>query len=194
MPGTPVFGLTVTLGKFLPGFWFDPVCLRALPFMKPSPISRHRTLYHKPAIDMPHLPAPAYRAVALRPPHCHETLCLSRLLDYFRRSLRKSSIAAICFSPAVQKAKVSTEGVKVIALDRRRHRAPKAFESDRTYFEMALRDIQLIPNLEGSAHINLNLAAQFIPQYFLTPGCYTLASSTGATRKSLSSPSPNLSP
>jgi acyl-CoA dehydrogenase len=41
----------------------------------------------------------------------------------------------------------------------------KGFESN-TYFEMALRDIQLIPNLEGSAHINLALAAQFIPRYF----------------------------
>ena len=44
----------------------------------------------------------------------------------------------------------------------------KAFESD-TYFEMALRDAQLIPNLEGSTHINLGLATQFIPRYFARP-------------------------
>jgi hypothetical protein len=31
---------------------------------------------------------------------------------------------------------------------------------------MALRDAQLIPGLEGSAHINLGLAAQFVPSYF----------------------------
>jgi len=41
----------------------------------------------------------------------------------------------------------------------------RGFESD-TYFEMALRDAQLIPSLEGSMHINLGLAAGFIPQYF----------------------------
>jgi acyl-CoA dehydrogenase len=41
----------------------------------------------------------------------------------------------------------------------------KAFEAE-TFFEMALRDVQLIPSLEGSTHINLALAAQFIPKYF----------------------------
>jgi acyl-CoA dehydrogenase len=65
---------------------------------------------------------------------------------------------------AVQKAKVSTEGVKVMALLSGSIGA-KGFEAD-TYFEMALRDVQLIPGLESSAHINLGLAAQFIPRYF----------------------------
>jgi acyl-CoA dehydrogenase len=41
----------------------------------------------------------------------------------------------------------------------------KGFEAD-TYFEMALRDAQLIPGLESSAHINLGLTAQFIARYF----------------------------
>jgi acyl-CoA dehydrogenase len=44
----------------------------------------------------------------------------------------------------------------------------KGFESS-GYFEMALRDIQLIPSLEGSMHINLGLAVQFIPRYFDRP-------------------------
>src|SRR5207253_3679933 len=65
---------------------------------------------------------------------------------------------------AVQKAKVSTEAVKVMALLSECVGA-KGFESD-TYFEMALRDVQLIPGLEGSTHINLALAAQFIGRYF----------------------------
>ena len=34
---------------------------------------------------------------------------------------------------------------------------------------MALRDAQLIPGLESSAHINLGLAAQFISRYFGRP-------------------------
>jgi len=61
---------------------------------------------------------------------------------------------------AVQKAKVSTEGVRVMALLSECINA-KGFESD-TYFETALRDIQLIPGLEGSTHINLDMTAQFI--------------------------------
>ena len=44
----------------------------------------------------------------------------------------------------------------------------KGFEAD-TYFEMALRDAPLIPSLEGSAHINLGLTAQFCTRYFEQP-------------------------
>ena len=44
----------------------------------------------------------------------------------------------------------------------------RGFESD-TYFETALRDIQLIPGLEGSTHLNLALAAQFMDRYFSKP-------------------------
>src|SRR4029077_11953629 len=44
----------------------------------------------------------------------------------------------------------------------------RGFESD-TYFEMALRDVQLIPGLEGSMHINLGLALQFMGRYFDRP-------------------------
>jgi acyl-CoA dehydrogenase len=65
---------------------------------------------------------------------------------------------------AVQKAKVSTEGVKVMSLLSECVGA-KGFEAD-TYFEMALRDAQLFPGLEGSAHINLALTAQFAARYF----------------------------
>jgi hypothetical protein len=43
--------------------------------------------------------------------------------------------------------------------------AAKGFEAD-AYFEMALRDIQLFPSLESSAHINLGLAAHFCAGYF----------------------------
>ena len=68
---------------------------------------------------------------------------------------------------AVQKAKVSTEGMKVMALLSECVGA-KGFESD-TYFEMALRDAQLIPGLEGSTHVNLRLTAEFIDRYFAEP-------------------------
>jgi acyl-CoA dehydrogenase len=69
---------------------------------------------------------------------------------------------------AVQKAKVSTEGVKVMALLSECVGA-KGFEAADTYFEMALRDAQLVPLLESSAHINLGLTGGFTAQYFGRP-------------------------
>jgi acyl-CoA dehydrogenase len=45
----------------------------------------------------------------------------------------------------------------------------KGFEAD-TYIEMALRDLQLIPGLEGSTHLNLKLAVQFANRYFAGEG------------------------
>jgi acyl-CoA dehydrogenase len=85
-----------------------------------------------------------------------------RALDYVRAATADDR-RYLLFT-AVQKARVSTEGVKVVNLISECIGA-KGFESD-TYIEMALRDAALIPSLEGSAHINLALAAQFIPQYF----------------------------
>jgi len=68
---------------------------------------------------------------------------------------------------AVQKARVSTEGVKVMGLLSECMGA-KGFEAD-TYFEMALREAPLIPGLEGSTHINFALTEQFIDHYFADP-------------------------
>jgi acyl-CoA dehydrogenase len=85
-----------------------------------------------------------------------------RALDYVRAA--SGADRRYLLFCAVQKAKVSTEGVKVMALLSECIGA-KGFESD-TYFEMALRDIQLFPGLEGSTHINLALTTQFLPQYF----------------------------
>jgi acyl-CoA dehydrogenase len=64
----------------------------------------------------------------------------------------------------VQKAKVSTEGVKVVA-QLAECIGARAFDGQ-TWFEMAMRDVQLIPPLEGSTHINLGLTARFIARYF----------------------------
>jgi acyl-CoA dehydrogenase len=84
-----------------------------------------------------------------------------RALDY----LQKSCLAdrRYLLWNAVQKAKVSTEGVKVLALLSECIGA-RGVEAE-TYFEMALRDAQLIPGLEGSTHINFALAAQFLDPY-----------------------------
>jgi acyl-CoA dehydrogenase len=148
---------TVTLGKFFLGFGSIGICEHAL-----AEATAHlsgRILYGKPAIEMPHIRsmmAQAYsRITAMK-------LYAYRALDYLHAASEHDR-RYLLFA-AVQKAKVSTEGVKAMALLSECVGA-KGFEAD-TYFEMALRDAQLIPGLEGSTHINLGLTAQFAPQYF----------------------------
>ena len=147
----------VTLGKFFLGFGSIGICEHA--FEEASDYLRTRILYGKPAIDMPHLRAAmtqAYtRLTAMK-------LFAYRALDYVRAAnAQDRRYLLYC---AVQKATVSAEGVATMALLSECVGA-KGFESD-TYFEMALRDIRLIPSLESSAHINLGFTAQFCARYF----------------------------
>ena len=148
---------TVTLGKFFLGFGSIGICERA--WEEAISHLSGRVLYGKPVIDMPHIrlaTAQAYvRLTAMK-------LYAYRALDYVQAS--SDADRRYLLFCAVQKAKVSNEGVKVMALLAECMGA-KAFESD-TFFEMALRDVQLIPSLEGSTHINLGLAAQFAEAYF----------------------------
>jgi len=88
-----------------------------------------------------------------------------RALDYLQTSGEDERRYLLV--TAVQKAKVSTEGVKVLALLSECIGA-RGFEAE-TYFDSALRDAQLIPGLEGSTHINFGLAAQFLDAYFASP-------------------------
>jgi len=151
-----VFG-AVTLGKFFLNFGSIGICEHAL--AEASEHLSQRVLYGKPAIEMPHLRiamAQAYaRLTAMK-------LYAYRALDYVNSaSAHDRRYVLYC---AVQKAKVSTEGVKVMA-QLSECIGAKGFEAE-TYFEMALRDVQLFPGLEGSTHINLAMTAQFIPCYF----------------------------
>lgn len=151
---------TVTLGKFFLGFGSIGICERAM-----AEAVAHltgRVLYGKPALEMPHVRAKAAHAYARL---AAMKLYAYRALDYVCAA--SATDRRYLLFNAVQKARVSTEGVRVIALLAECMGA-KGFESD-TYFEMALRDVQLIPGLEGSAHINLATTAQFIPRYFASP-------------------------
>ena len=154
-----LFG-TVTLGKFFLGFGSIGICEHALEEAV-GHLSR-RTLYAKPVLEMPHVrsaTALAYaRLTAMK-------LYAYRALDYVHAS--SANDRRYLLFAAVQKAKVSTEGVKVMALLSECVGA-KGFEAD-TYFEMALRDAQLIPGLEGSTHVNYGLTADFIGRYFSEP-------------------------
>jgi acyl-CoA dehydrogenase len=154
-----IFG-TITLGKFFLGFGSIGICEHA--FAEATDHLSRRMLYGKPVIEMPHIRSlltQAYaRLLAMK-------LYAYRAIDYVQAA--SADDRRYLLFTTVQKAKVSTEGVKVISLLSECIGA-KAFESD-TFFEMALRDIQLIPSLEGSTHVNLALAAQFIPRYFQKP-------------------------
>jgi acyl-CoA dehydrogenase len=154
-----VFG-TVALGKFFLGFGSIGICEHA--FEEAAAHLSGRMLYGKPAIEMPHIRATMVQA------YCRLTamkLYAYRALDY-AQACSATDRRFLLFA-AVQKAKLSTEGVKVIALLSECIGA-KGFESE-TYFEMALRDVQLIPGLEGSTHINLGMTTQFVAAYLENP-------------------------
>ncbi len=155
---------TVNLGKFFLGFGAVGICAHA--FTEAFEHMRPRVLYGKPVLAMPHLrSALAFafaRLTAMK-------LYAYRALDYLQASCADDR-RYLLFN-AVQKAKVSTEGVKVMGLLSECIGA-RGFESE-TYFESALREAQLIPGLEGSTHINFALTAQFLDGYFASAECTT---------------------
>jgi acyl-CoA dehydrogenase len=148
---------TVTLGKFFLAFGSIGICERA--FEEATDHLRRRILYGKPVLDMPHIRALMSQAYA--------RLLAMKLYSYRALDYVHSACAAdrryLLFC-AVQKAKVSTQGVRVMSLLSECAGA-RGFDAD-TYLEMALRDAQLIPLLESSAHINLMSAVQFVARYF----------------------------
>jgi acyl-CoA dehydrogenase len=148
---------TVTLGKFFLGFGSIGICEHA--FEEASNHLHTRIISGRSVIEMPHIRSNMSQAYARL---CAMKLFAYRALDYLHAA--SADDRRYLLFNAVQKAKLSIEGVKVIALLSECVGA-KGFEAD-TYIEMALRDIQLIPGLEGSTHINLALIAQFISAYF----------------------------
>ncbi len=150
----------VTLGKFFLGFGSIGICEHAM--AETVAHVKSRVLYGKQVIAMPHIrtavAAAATRLTAMK-------LYAYRALDYFHAASPLDR--RYMLYSAVQKAKVSTEGVKVMSRLSECIGA-KGFGQD-TFFEMALRDAQLIPLLESSAHINLAFTAQFVGRYFDRP-------------------------
>jgi acyl-CoA dehydrogenase len=150
-----VFG-TVTLGKFFLGFGSVGICEHAM--AEAIGHMRGRVLYRRPVLDMPHIrlaTAQAYARLTAMKLYAH------RALDYVQAAgTDDRRYLLFC---AVQKAKVSTEGVRVMA-QLSECVGAWGFEVG-SFFESALRDVQLIPGLEGSMHINLGLAAQFADRY-----------------------------
>jgi acyl-CoA dehydrogenase len=154
-----VFG-TVDFGKFFLGFGAVGICEHA--FAEAHIHLRGRMLYRKPAAAMPHIRdamAIAFaRLVAMK-------LYAYRALDYLQ--VASPDDRRYLLFNAVQKARVGTEGVKVLGVLSESVGA-RGFEAD-TYIESALREAPMIPALEGSTHINFSLAAQFVAGYFSAP-------------------------
>lgn len=148
---------TIGLGKFFLGFGAIGICEHA--FEEAWMHVNTRTLYGKPVIHMPHIRlymARAYARLAAM------KLYAFRAVDYFQ--VASENDRRYLLFAAVQKAKVSTDGVRVID-QLLECIGARGFEAE-TYFEMALRDIRLLPVLEGSSHINFALAGQFMQAYF----------------------------
>lgn len=152
---------TIDLGKFFLGFGAIGICEHA--FAEAMAHMQHRILYGKPVTMMPHIQGAAVIAFARL---TAMKLYAYRALDYLQASCPEDR-RYLLFN-AVQKARVSTEGVKVMALLSECIGA-RGFEAE-TYFESALRDAALIPGLEGSTHINFGMTTQFLVPYFAEPG------------------------
>ena len=151
---------TVNFGKFFLGFGSVGICEHA--FAEAAAHLRRRVLYGKPVAEMPHIRSASAVAFARL---AAMKFFAYRALDYLQ--VAGDDDRRYLLFNAVQKARVSTEGVKVLALLSECVGA-RGFESE-TYFESALREAPMIPGLEGSTHINFGLTAQFIDPYFADP-------------------------
>lgn len=147
---------TINIGKFQLGFASIGICTHS--FYEALNHAHKRYLYGHRVTDFPHIRklfTESYvRLVAMR-------LYALRAIDYFR-SANDNDRRYLLYNP-IQKMKVTTEGMKVVdmLLD---IIAAKGFEQD-TYMEMAIRDIGMIPRLEGTTHVNMALVIKFMQNY-----------------------------
>lgn len=147
---------TINVGKFQLGFASVGICTHA--FYEAINHAHNRYLYGNRVTDFPHIKklfTESYvRLVAMK-------LYGLRAIDYFR-SANDNDRRYLLYNP-IQKMKVTTQGMKVVdmLLD---IIAAKGFEQD-TYMEMAIRDIGMIPRLEGTTHVNMALVIKFMQNY-----------------------------
>ncbi len=152
---------TVNVGKFELGCASIGIATHA--FYEALNHAAGRTLYGRPVTDFPHvrkLLTEAYARLAAM------KLFTSRAADYLRAA-SDDDRRYLLYNPIV-KMKVTTQGEEVVELlwD---VIAAKGFEQS-TYFEMAIRDIGMLPKLEGTEHVNMALIIKFVRNYFFDPG------------------------
>lgn len=154
---------TVNIGKFELGFASIGIATHA--FYEAINHAAARNLYGRFVTDFPHVRrffTEAYaRLTAMK-------LFALRAADYLRAACDEDR-RYLLYNPIV-KMKVTCQGEKVVGM---LHDviAAKGFEQD-TYFEMAIRDIGMLPKLEGTEHVNMALIIKFIRNYFFGPVDY----------------------
>ena len=154
---------TINIGKFELGCASVGIATHAL--YEALNHAAGRVLYGRSVTDFPHVKklfTESYaRLTAMK-------LVAWRAADYLR-SASDDDRRYLLFNPVV-KMKVTGQGEKVVSL---LHEviAAKGYEQD-TYFEMALRDIGMLPKLEGTEHVNMALIIKFVKNYFFGPVDY----------------------
>ncbi|HEY3447835.1 MAG TPA: acyl-CoA dehydrogenase [Myxococcales bacterium] len=154
---------TVNVGKFNLGWGSIGICTHAL-YESLNHAAKRRLFDHQ-VTDFVHVQQNLVdawsRLVAMR-------LFALRVSDYLR-SASLEDRRYLLYNPLV-KMKVTTQGEQVVDLlwD---VIAAKGCESD-VYFEMAVRDIRMLPKLEGTVHVNMALAVKFMAKYFFEPKAY----------------------
>lgn len=124
-----------------------------------------RNLYGRYVTNFPHVKklfCESYaRLIAMK-------LFAFRTADYMRVASDEDR-RYLLFNPIV-KMKVTGQGEQVVKM---LHEviAAKGFEQD-TYFEMAIRDIGMLPKLEGTEHVNMALIIKFVVNYFFAAADY----------------------
>jgi acyl-CoA dehydrogenase len=147
---------TVNVGKFELG-WAS-IGIGTHCFYEALNHASSRQLYGQLVTDFPHVKklfTEAYaRLTAMK-------LFALRAGDYLK-SASNMDRRYLLYNPIV-KMKVTTQGEKVVGMLHDTI-AAKGFEQD-TYFEMAVRDIGMLPKLEGTTHVNMALIIKFIQNY-----------------------------
>lgn len=151
---------TVNIGKFELGFAAIGIATHC--FYEALNHAAKRSLYDQLVTDFPHVRKTFTEAYARL--NAAKLFAL-RAGDYLRSS-SDDDRRYLLFNPIV-KMKVTSQGEKVV---NQLHDiiAAKGFEQD-TYFEMAIRDIGMLPKLEGTEHVNMALNVKFIRNYFFDP-------------------------
>jgi len=151
---------TVNIGKYELGCASIGIATHA--FYEALNHAASRELYHRKVTDFPHVKklfTESYARLAAMKLFAH------RAADYLRAASDQDR-RYLLFNPIV-KMKVTGQGEKVVGL---LHEviAAKGYEQD-TYFEMAIRDIGMLPKLEGTEHVNMALIIKFVRNYFFEP-------------------------
>ncbi len=154
---------TINIGKYQLGWASIGICTHAL--YEAIDHAANRSLYGKLVTDFPHVQVlftEAYtRLVAMK-------LYGLRACDYFRVA-NEDDRRYLLYNP-IQKMKVTMEGETVVE-NLHQVIAAKGFEQS-TYFEMAIRDINMLPKLEGTVHVNVALVTKFMKSFLFSPKDY----------------------